>query len=259
MFYTNFSEKGVFVMIRFISIIVFIGLYFAASIIFFPILLLIGLFSKHTRDVISFHMVKWVFKVVLFMSGTKATVIGLENIPKDQAVLYVGNHRSVFDIILGYRYVPDLTGFISKKEVKSKPFLSQWMWFMNCLFLDRDDIKAGLQMILDAIELIKSGISVFIFPEGTRCKIEGEMLEFKEGSFKIATKSGCPIVPVAFSNTSTLFEDHFPKVTKGEVTIEFCKPIFPKELSRDEQKTLGKYTQNIIKETLEKNNCQLKA
>lgn len=246
-------------MIRFITIITFICLFFAVSILIFPILLLVGLFSKKARDVASFHIVKWVFKVVLFMSGTKVTVKGLENIPKDEPVLYIGNHRSVFDIILGYRYIPYRTGFVSKKEVKSKPFLAQWMWFMNCLFLDREDIKAGLQMILDAIELIKSGVSVFIFPEGTRSKVEGEMLEFKEGSFKIATKSGCPIIPVAFSGTSALFEDQLPKVRPGHVTVEFCKPIYPKELSRDEQKTLGKYTQGIIKETLEKNNCQLKA
>lgn len=246
-------------MIRFITIIIFIGLFFIASLIIFPILLLIGLFNVRARHLVSFHIVKWVFKVVTFMSGTKSTVIGLENIPKDEAVLYVGNHRSVFDIILGYKYIPYTTGFISKKEVKSYPFLSWWMWFMNCLFLDREDIKSGLQMILDAIDKIKNGISIFIFPEGTRSRVEGEMLEFKEGSFKIATKSGAPIIPVTFSNTSALFEDQFPKVKPGHVIIEFGKPIYPKELSREEQKNIGSYTQGIIKQTLEKNNCQFKA
>lgn len=251
--------KWSFNMIRFISIVILIGLYFIASILIFPSLLLIGLFSRHLRDVISFYMIKGIFYIVTFLSGTKTTVIGLENIPKDRPVLYVGNHRSIFDIILGYKYIPTVTGFVSKKEVKSWPFFAQWMWFLNCLFLDRKDIKAGLQTILDAIEKIKSGISMFIFPEGTRSKVEGEMLDFKEGSFKIATKSGCPIVPVAFSGTGLIFEDHFPKVTPEHIIIEFCKPIYPNELSREEQRTLGKDTQNTIKETLEKNNCQLKA
>ncbi len=245
-------------MIRFITIIIFIGLYFLASILFFPTLLLIGLFSKRLRDVISFHMVKGVFYVVTFIAGTKATIIGRDNIPRDTAVLYVANHRSVFDIILGYKYIPYLTGFVSKKEVKKIPFLSQWMWFMNCLFLDRDNIKSGLQMIMDAIAKIKEGISVFIFPEGTRSRVEGKMLEFKEGSFKIATKSGCPIIPVTFSNTSSLFEDQYPKVKPGHVIIEFGQPIYPNEMSKEEQKTIGAHTQSIIKETLEKNNCQFK-
>ena len=151
LFHTNYCTKGRFNMIRFISIIIFIGLYFIASILFFPTLIIIGLFSRHLRDVISLYMIKGVFYIVTFMSGTKATVIGLENIPKDRAVLYVGNHRSIFDIILGYKYIPSVTGFVSKKEVKSWPFFAQWMWFLNCLFLDRKDIKAGLETILAAI------------------------------------------------------------------------------------------------------------
>jgi len=242
-------------MIRYISILIFIGLFFIVSIIIFPILLLIGLFNRHLRDVISFKIVTRILKIVLLMAGTKVEVIGYDNIPKDTAVLYVGNHRSIFDIIIGYSLVPDLTGFVSKIEMKKVPFLAQWMHFVNCLFLDRNDIKAGLKMILDAIERIKSNISIFIFPEGTRCKTEGEMLEFKDGSFKIATKAGCPIVPVAFSNTGSIFENHFPRVTKEKVIVEFCEPIYPNELSKEEQKVLGKTTQNIIMETMQKNNC----
>ncbi len=246
-------------MVRFIIILIFIGLFFILSLVLFPILLFIGLFNINARHILSFKIVKGVFNVVTFLAGTKATVIGLENIPKDEPVLYIGNHRSVFDIILGYKYIPYITGFVSKKEIKEKPFLAQWMWFMNCLFLDRDDIKSGLKMILDAIEKIKSGVSIFIFPEGTRCKEEGEMLDFKEGSFKIATKSGCPIVPVTFSNTSALFENQFPRVKPGRVIVEFGQPIYPNKLSKEEQKTIGSYTQNIIRQTLEKNNCQFKA
>ena len=243
-------------MIRFISIIIFIGLFFILSIIIFPILLLIGLFNRHLRDVISFKIVTNVLKIVLFIAGTRVEVIGYDNIPKDTPVLYVANHRSVFDIIIGYSLVPNLTGFVSKIEIKSIPFLSHWMYFMNCLFLDRTDIKDGLKMILNAIELVKSQISVFIFPEGTRSKKEGEMHEFKDGCFKIATKTGCPIVPVTFSNTSSLFEEHYPRVTKGKVIVEFSNPIYPDKLSIEEKKVLGKTTQNIIMDTIQKNNCQ---
>lgn len=246
-------------MIRFIAIITFIGLFFLSSIITFPILLLIGVFNRHRQDVVSFKMVTFALKTIVHIAETELTVIGKENIPKDQAVLYVGNHRSFFDIIIGYALMPGLTGFVAKKEIKKAPFLAQWMWFMNCVFLDRDNIKAGLKAILEAIEKIKTGISIFIFPEGTRSKVEGEMLEFKEGSFKIATKANCPIIPVAFSGTGALFEDHFPSVTKGKVVVEFCKPIHPGELSKEEQKFIGKYTQDIIRETLEKNNCKVQA
>ena len=61
-------------------------------------------------------MIQWIFGVLLFVSGTKVKAEGLENIPKDRAVLYVGNHRSYFDIITSYRLLPGITGYVAKKE-----------------------------------------------------------------------------------------------------------------------------------------------
>ena len=133
------------------------------------------------------------------------------------------------------------------------------MRYLHCLFLDREDIKQGLKTILTAIDKMKSGISICIFPEGTRNKNddETELLPFHEGSFKIATKSGCPIVPIAMNNTAEIFEAHFPRVKPCHVVIEYCKPIYVKELSREDRKALGAYTQNIIRKTIEKNKALL--
>ena len=82
-------------------------------------------------------------------------------------------------------------GFFAKKEMEKVPLLSTWMKRLHCLFLDRNDLKQGLKTILTAIEKVKSGISICIFPEGTRNKNEDEldMLPFHEGSFKIAAKA----------------------------------------------------------------------
>ena len=179
--------------------------------------------------------------------------------PKDQAVLYVGNHRSMFDIVLNYARCPGLTGFVAKKELEKVPLLSTWMRYLYCLFLDRDNIKEGLKTILTAIDHVKNGISIMIFPEGTRNKNESELelLPFHEGSFKIATKGGCPIIPVAISNSSALFEDHFPKIKPVPVIIEYGAPIYPKELSREEQKFLGRHVQEQIHGMLEKNSAAI--
>lgn len=192
------------------------------------------------------------FRVILFISGVKSTVIGLENVPKDEAVLYIANHRSYFDVPIAYSVLPTLTGFISKKEIGKIPFLNTWMMFLQCLFLDRDDIKQGLKMVLKAIEQVKQGFSIFISPEGTRNHGE-DMLPFKEGSFKIAEKTGCAIIPVSISNSDEVFENHFPHIKATHVVIEFGKPIYPKELSKEQLKFLGAYVQNIIKDTLKKN------
>ena len=87
-------------------------------------------------------------------------------------MLYVGNHRSYFDILAGYVSVPSLMGFVAKKEMEKIPLLSTWMKLVNCLFLDRENVKEGLKTILQGINQIKNGISVWIFPEGTRNESE---------------------------------------------------------------------------------------
>ena len=246
-------------MIRIILIAVFVVSFLILSIPLFFIEWIIGKFNPSLRDISSLRIVQWAFKVVIWLSGVKLNVIGEENIPKDTAVLFIGNHRSYFDIVLTYARCRGLTGYVAKKEMLKIPLLSRWMKFLHCLFLDRSDVREGLKTILTAIDKVKSGISIMIFPEGTRNKNESELdlLPFHEGSFKIATKSGCPIIPVSINNSSALFEDHLPYVKKAPVIIEYGKPIYVKELPKEQQKFVGRYVQDIIVETLKKNKSAL--
>ena len=111
---------------------------------------------------------------------------------------------------------------------------------LYCLFMDREDIKQSMKIILQGIDYVKKGISICIFPEGTRNRgKETELLPFKEGSFKIAEKTGCPVVPMAISNSASVIADHMPRVTPCHIIIEYGKPIYPKELSREDRKRLG--------------------
>jgi len=72
---------------------------------------------------------------------------GKEHVPTDQAVLYIGNHRRFFDIVITYAQCPNLTGYISKDGVNKVPLLGIWMRRLYCLFLDRKDLKQGLKTI----------------------------------------------------------------------------------------------------------------
>ena len=127
--------------------------------------------------------------------------------------------------------------------------------YFGCFYLDRENVRDGLKVILAAIEAVKNGTSVTVFPEGTRNRGEDErqLLPFHEGTFKIATKSGCPIVPVAISHTSRVFEDQFPKVRPTHVILEYGEPIYTKDLDREEQKFLGHRVQEIVQEMVIKN------
>jgi len=239
-------------MIRTIFAVLFAVVYLICGIPVLGIEWIIGKFNKEKMDVSSLRMVQWALGTIGKICGVKLTVIGKENIPKDQAVLYVCNHRSYFDIILGYSIMPGLTGYISKDDLEKVPLLNIWMRRLYCLFLNRTDMKQGLKTILKAIEYIKQGVSICIFPEGTRNRgEEGSLLEFKEGSFKIAEKTGCPVIPIAISHTADVILNHMPKVTPCHVTIEYGEPIYPKGLPKEQKRALGAMTKGRIQEMLD--------
>ena len=240
-------------MIRFSFIVLFVILFLIVSLPIQFVEFIIGKFNPDVKDRSSLAIVNWAFRVVLWIAGTSITVLGEENVPKDEAVLYVGNHRSYFDIVMTYVRVPRPTGYMAKVEMLRYPSLNIWMKYLHCIFLDRTDIKAGMKSILDAIDKIKSGISICIFPEGTRNKTEQMFLEFHDGSFKIAEKSGCPIVPISINNAAEIFENHIPKIKKAHVVIEYGSPIYTKDLTKDEKRRLSATVQEVIKTNYLKN------
>lgn len=208
---------------------------------------LIGLKWPKARAASSQWIVKtFGFRPIVFFSGTKVIVKGADKVPKDRAVLVVPNHRSIFDIVVGYIYMPIQVGYVAKKEIQKVPLLNIWMALMNCQFLDRKDLRAGLKVILKCADLIKSGSSVCIFPEGTRNKGTDDIQEFRDGSLKIAEKAECPVVPLAINNTDQILEAHMPFVKRATVVFEFCDPIESAGLSREEKKKLSSRAQDEI-------------
>jgi len=235
-------------MIRLILAVLYL---FSFLILGIPVLLaewVIGRFRPGLKARSSKAIVSWGFRCITFLAGTKVIVRGLENIPADSASLFVGNHRSYFDIVLTCPVFPQVTGYVAKAEMRKWPLLSTWMRNIHCLFLDRENIKEGLKTILAGAEEVKNGISICIFPEGTRNKVNDTFLPFHEGSFKIADKGGVPVVPMVILNSAGVFEDHLPKVKKATVVIEFEKPIYLKELDRNTKKNLGVHVSSIISE-----------
>lgn len=201
--------------------------------------------NPQKADIQSLRIVQWAFRGVMFCSGMHYKVEGMENIPKDEAVLFVANHSSMFDVVLVYSLLPNVTGFVSKKSILKVPLLRVWMKRLHCLFLDRENPRDGLQMILDGIEKIKQGISIFIFPEGTRSKT-GELLEFKAGAVKMASKTGCKIVPIAIEGTRDAFENHVPFIRSCHAKVTVLPPIDIAQLEAEEKKHLADYCRSKI-------------
>mgnify|MGYP002226765821 CR=1 FL=1 len=113
---------------------------------------------------------------------------------------FVGNHRSYYDIPILLTALDAPHGILAKEELEKIPLLNRWMKLLGCVFVKRDDIRASVKALNDATAIVESGRSFVIFPEGTRYKgEEGGAGEFKAGAFRIAIKTGVPVVPVAIS------------------------------------------------------------
>ena len=242
-------------MIRLILVALLLGIYFILSLPIMGILWLVRKFITPKAELFMQRIVQFALWVVWHVSGVKLTTIGLENIPEDQPVLFVGNHLSYFDVVIAYSQMKNRTIFIGKASLEKIPFLSWNMKFLRCLFIDRTNMRQGVKTIMEAAEMTKEGISVFIYPEGMR-NTNGDELKlhtFHDGSFKVAQRGPCPIIPVAITNTANIFENHIPWIKATRVVIEYGKPVTWDELDKDTRKHIGDHFQQVILEMLRKN------
>ena len=211
---------------------------------------IIGIWNPELRYKIGIAIVYHAFRWELFQAGAHITIEGKENIP-DEAVLFVTNHRSYFDILLLHTTSGKRPGFVAKAEMDKFLLLNWWMRNINCLFLDRQDMRSGVQMIKDGAELIKKGHSMVICPEGTRNQ-QHEMLPFKEGSLKMADKADCPVVPVAIIDSDQMLEIRPGfHIKSGSPKVIYGKPFYIKDLDKDNRKHAGAYVQEIIRDMIE--------
>ena len=187
---------------------------------------------------------------LLKLAGAKITTHGLENLPKDKTVLFVGNHQGNFDIPIYLSQMPHLIGFIAKVELEKVPLVSSWMSLMKCVFMDRSNLRKSGEAIIHGIKNLKSGYSMVIFPEGTRSKGDATG-EFKSGSFKLATKAKCPIVPVTMKGSYKIMEHgNGPWIKPTSIEFFIHEAIDTAILSKEELAELPIIVENIIKSKL---------
>ncbi|KAB3534471.1 1-acyl-sn-glycerol-3-phosphate acyltransferase [Alkaliphilus pronyensis] len=192
---------------------------------------------------------KWSKKLVA-LTGSNIEVMGVNNIP-DGPVLFVSNHQGNFDIPLLLSNLPKSIGFVAKIELKKMPIINRWMELLECVFIDRKDLRQSLRAITRAIEVLKSGQSIVIFPEGTRSK-GNEIQPFKPGSLRMAAKADVPIVPITIKGSYKILEAT-NKINPADVQIIISEAINVNEIDTDKATDLTVMVFNIIKDNLENN------
>lgn len=182
------------------------------------------------------------------LSDSTVNVHGLENIPEGP-VLFVSNHQSNMDIAIICGFIDKPKGFIAKKELKKLPLINKWITLAGSIYLDRENPRKSMEGILEGIKTLKNGHSLVVFPEGTRSRGD-KMGEFKSGSFKLATKSKVPIVPLTIDGTYRVMEANKILIKPSNINFYVHKPIYTDKLSKEEITKLPETVEHIIRSKL---------
>lgn len=178
---------------------------------------------ENYSEISRFKMLKFI--VTRANKGGNVTIetYGRENIPEKNGFIFYPNHQGLYDVLAIVDACPKPFSVVAKKEVANVPFLKQVFACMKAYMIDRKDIRQSMEVIISVANEVMKGRNYLIFAEGTRSKMGNQLLDFKGGSFKSATKAKCPIVPIALIDSFKPFDTN----TTAPVTVQvhFLKPL----------------------------------
>ena len=228
----------------------YILLWVVLTTFFWGLIAIITSFFTRTGDPV--HIVARIWaRSILFVSRTKVTVNGLANIDPTQSYVYMSNHQSNFDIPVLLAYLPVQFRWLAKAELFKIPIFGRAMRGAGYVKIDRFNQEAAFESLNEAAEKMKNGVSVMIFPEGTRSR-DGKIRPFKKGGFVMAVDAGVPIVPVVLKGTWTLMDKSSLKINTGEVSLNLKAPIATTDYTRENKDDLVNSVRAVIREGFEK-------
>jgi 1-acyl-sn-glycerol-3-phosphate acyltransferase len=161
---------------------------------------------------------------ILWVSRAKVSVEGIDHIDPGAAYVYMANHQSMFDILALLGHLPVQFRWVAKKELFSIPIFGYSMARVGYISIDRSNRQSAIQSLHEAAEKIAQGVSVVVFPEGTRSS-DGEIKPFKKGGFYLATGSGRPVVPVVIWGTRHVMPKGKLRISPGPIVLSINSPI----------------------------------
>ena len=190
-----------------------------------------------------------VYMFVMLPPTWKRRVEGLEHIEKDKPYVVVINHQSIFDVMMLY-FVPMTFRWVSKREVYRIPFFGQFLMLHGDIAIDRKQGSKAMRKVMEQGKMwLDRGVSVAIFPEGTRSK-DGEIHRFKAGAFALAKEAGVGILPVVMDGSTTLFTSKKFVNWRNEFIIKVLPAISAEQVAATDQAELMEQTQATMIEVL---------
>lgn len=196
---------------------IFIPIFVVATIIMGFFSSIVSLFDRSGR--ISHYFAKYWSRFTFAGVGIRVQIHGVENIPKDRAVIFAANHQSTMDIPAMFGWLPVQFRIMAKQILFMVPFLGWHLFLGGNIPIDRQNARKAFGSVFKASSRLKNGISLLVFVEGTRSK-DGRVHRFKRGSFTLAKKLGVPIVPIAIQGTFPLMPSGSWTSKGGDVRID---------------------------------------
>jgi len=186
-------------------------------------------------------------RVLLWVSGVKVKVEGLENISRDGSYVFVSNHLSYMDTPAVLANIPVQFRFLAKRGLFQIPFLGWHLARAGHIRVPRGDARAAVKTMNLAAQVVRDcGISLLIFPEGGRSR-EGSLGEFKEGAAFIAVRAGVPLVPMCLKGTREVLPFGSGHIRSGTVTMRIGDPISTRESTdRDRARLTAEVRSRIV-------------
>ena len=228
----------------------YIILWVVLTTIFWGLAAIFASFFTRTGNPVHIIARTWA-RSILFASRISVTVNGLANIDPGQSYVYMSNHQSNFDIPVLLAHLPVQFRWLAKAELFKIPIFGRAMRGAGYVKIDRFNQESAFESIKEAGSRMKNGVSVMIFPEGTRSR-DGKIRPFKKGGFIMAVDSGVPIVPVILQGTRSIMEKSSLKINTGEVTLNIAVPIATTGFSRDNKDDLIDSVRTVICNGFEK-------
>lgn len=189
-------------------------------------------------------------KVALWANGVKVKVSGLENLKGKGPYIFMSNHQGSYDIFALLGHLPFQFKWLAKKELFSIPFFGWTMAAAGYISVDRKGTRETVEAMNEAARKIREGMSVVIFPEGSRSQ-NGTIQPFKKGGFTLAIKSKVPIVPIAIHGSRTIMPKDRLKISPGEIRIQLGSPIETEKFSLKDRELLMAKVKERIGQNLE--------
>ena len=218
------------------------------TVIFGTAAILVGVINPYSRLI---YFCGWIWsKLILYAAGARISVEGLENLDPRSNYVFISNHQSHIDVPALFSVIKNTVRFFTKKELFTIPIFGWAIKAVGMIKIDRSNHEQALKSMNTAVDTIKHGVSVVVFPEGTR-GADGKLQTFKKGGFVIAIKGKIPVVPVSISGSGLIHKKHTLRISPGTVKIKFGQPIPTTGFTYESREKLIETTRKIIEQNLD--------